>query len=197
MLEPDQGELMVNVMIFLTNNLANGNHTRYSQPSFQPSLSSITINCLLFASLGASLVAALASVVALQWVADYDTAITRGGSSPEDRAKRRQFRYAGVVKWKMGEIIAALPLLLYCSVILFFDGLSLWMWEVYNVVGLVVIIGAALAGLFYSTSTFLAIVFVSAPFRGPLGRWISSSTRLFFPSVYHLAGALRVPLIPA
>jgi hypothetical protein len=33
--------------------------------------------------------------MALQLIADYDTAITRGGSSPEDRAKRRQFRHAG------------------------------------------------------------------------------------------------------
>jgi Family of unknown function (DUF6535) len=82
MLEPDQGEIMADVMIFLTNNLANGNHTPYSRPEFQPSSSSIIINCLFFASLSASLVAAMASVVALQWVADYDAAISRGGSSP-------------------------------------------------------------------------------------------------------------------
>ncbi|KIM29839.1 hypothetical protein M408DRAFT_67347, partial [Serendipita vermifera MAFF 305830] len=131
MLEQDPTGVMVDVMIFYTNSVANGTHSPYSKPEYQVESSAITINCLFFASLSASLVAALASVVALQWVADYDAAITRGGSSPEDRAKRRQFRYAGVVSWKMGEIIAAIPLLLYCSVVLFFGGLILWMWTVH------------------------------------------------------------------
>jgi Family of unknown function (DUF6535) len=46
----------------------------------------------------------------------------------------------------MSEIIAALPLLLYCSVILFFGGLALWMWKVHNIVGLVVVGGGRLSG---------------------------------------------------
>jgi hypothetical protein len=195
MLEPDQGEIMADAMIFLANNLANGSHTPYSRPQFQPSSSSITINCLFFASLSASLVAALASVVALQWVADYDAAISRGGSSPEDRAKRRQFRYAGVVQWRMGDIIAALPLLLYCSFAVFLAGLIIWMWSLHYIVGFVVAGGTGLAVLFYGLSTFLSIVFVSAPFRTPLGRWIYVAVHFWFSVMYLLARALRVPSI--
>jgi hypothetical protein len=197
MLEPDQGEIMVDVMIFLTNNFANGNHTPYSREQFHPSTLSITINCLFFASLSASLVAALASVVALQWVADYDAAITRGGSSPEDRAKRRQFRYAGVVWWRMSEIITALPLLLYCSVVVFLAGLIIWIWSLHYVVGWVVAGGTALAVLFYSVPMFLSIVFVSAPFRTPLGRWIYIISHFWFSTVYVLARALRIPSVAA
>jgi Family of unknown function (DUF6535) len=195
MLEPDQGEIMVNVLIFLTNSLANGSHIPYSRPQFQASSSSITINCLFFASLSASLVAALASVVALQWVADYDAAITRGGSSPEDRAKRRQFRYAGVVWWRMSDIIAALPLLLYCSVIVFLAGLIIWMWSLHYIVGLVVAGGTGLAVLFYGISTFLSIAFVSAPFRTPLGRWIYIAPRFWFSMIHRLAHALHIPSV--
>jgi hypothetical protein len=196
MLELDPTSVIMDVMIFYTNSVANGTHLFYTPSKFQPEPYAIKVNCLFFASLSASLVAALASVIALQWVADYDAAITRGGSSPEDRAKRRQFRHAGVVLWKMSEIIAALPLLLYCSVILFFGGLALWMWEVHNIVGLVVVGGAALATLFYGTSTFLAVMFVSAPFRTPLSRLVYSSTRLFLSPFDHLSRALRIPLIP-
>src|SRR5438132_1306999 len=122
MLEPDQAGLLVNITLWNINNDGNRSNLPYTLPAFEPTSVGISINCLLFASLGASLVAALASVVSLQWVADYDAAITRGGSSPEDRAKRRQFRFAGVMDWKMSEIIAALPLLLYSSVILFWAG---------------------------------------------------------------------------
>ncbi|KIM31690.1 hypothetical protein M408DRAFT_20918 [Serendipita vermifera MAFF 305830] len=149
MLEQDPNAVMMDVMIRFTNNAANGTHIPYIPSDFEAPLHAVTVNCLFFASLSTSLVAALASVVALQWVADYDAAITRGGSSPEDRAKRRQFRYTGVISWKMGEIIAALPLLLYFSVILFFAGLILWMRILHYTVGLVVAGGAGLAGLFY------------------------------------------------
>ena len=122
LLEPDYSEAMYQVMLFQMANSANGTYPPYQQPRFEPNATEISINCLFFGSLSISLVAALASVISLQWVADFDALITRGGSSPQDRAKRRQFRFAGVQNWKMGEIIAALPLLLYSSVVLFFAG---------------------------------------------------------------------------
>ena len=196
MLEQDPTSVMVDVMIFFTNNVANGSHTPYIPTDFQPQRTDIIINCLFYASLSASLVAALASVVALQWVANYDAAITRGGSSPEDRAARRQFRHAGVVSWKMSETIYALPILLYFSVILFFAGLILWMWTLNQIVGAVVAAGAALAVMFYGTSTFLAVVFVSAPFRTPLSGWIYSLSHLPFSLLYRLLQAMNISKIP-
>src|SRR5450432_3859783 len=101
MLEPDQTEILVDITIQYFNSIGNQSRTNLTRPDFAPTFEAISINCLLFASLGASLIAALASVVALQWVADYDAAITRGGSSPPDRAKRRQFRFTGslVGRW--------------------------------------------------------------------------------------------------
>ena len=196
MLEQDPTDVMVDVLIFYTNSMANGSHTPYSRTAFEADSYAVTINCLLYASLSTSLVAALASVISLQWIADYDAAITRGGSSPEDRAKRRQFRFAGVMWWKMGEIIAALPLLLYCSVGLFFVGLILWMWSIHRTVGIVVAGGAGLAVLFYGISTLLSVIFVSAPFRTPLSRWIYSFIRFGFSVIYVLARALHIPSIP-
>jgi hypothetical protein len=197
MLELDPMTTMVDVMIFYTNNVANGTHAPYTQTAFEPDTSAVVVNCLFFASLSASLFAALASVVALQWVADYDAAITRGGSSPEDRAKRRQFRYAGVISWKMSEIIAALPLLLYFSVILFFAGLILWMWVINHAVGAVVAGCTAVAVLFYIMTTMIAVAFVSAPFRTPLSRGIYSLIHLPFSVLHWLMRAMRIPTIPS
>jgi Family of unknown function (DUF6535) len=197
MLELDPMNTIVDVMIFYTNSVANGTHTPYIQTQFEPDTSAVVVNCLFFASLSASLFAALASVVALQWVADYDAAISRGGSSPEDRAKRRQFRYAGIISWKMSEIIAALPLLLHFSVILFFAGLILWMWVTNHAVGAVVAAGTAIAVLFYITSTMIAVAFVSAPFRTPFSWWIYSLFHLPFPVLYWLMTAMHVSTIPS
>ncbi|KIM25637.1 hypothetical protein M408DRAFT_37809, partial [Serendipita vermifera MAFF 305830] len=128
LLEPDQTKLLVEAATLYFNNVGNLSNITFNQSDFVPEDGAIPINCLLFTALGTSLCAALISVMALQWVMDYDAAITRGGSSPEDRAKRRQFRYAGVLRWKIGEIIAALPLLLYSSVALFWAGVIRWMW---------------------------------------------------------------------
>ncbi|KIM29808.1 hypothetical protein M408DRAFT_22679 [Serendipita vermifera MAFF 305830] len=180
LLEPDQTQILVGMVALYFNNLGNLSSTSFAQSDFTPSHEAVVINCLLFASLGASLCAALVSVMALQWVMDYDAAITRGGSSPEDRAKRRQFRYGGVLNWKMGEIIAALPLLLYSSVVLFWVGVILWMRILNSTVGYVVAGGAAMAAFLYVATTLLAAVFVSAPFRTPLSRGIYW---IFYPTL--------------
>ncbi|KIM31588.1 hypothetical protein M408DRAFT_235356, partial [Serendipita vermifera MAFF 305830] len=196
MLEPDYPAMTLGLMIFVANNLANGTRATYTPDPFQPSSSAVSVNCLLFASLGASLVAALASVVALQWVADYDAAITRGGSSPEDRAKRRHFRFAGVEKWKMSGIIAALPLLLYFAVVLFFTGVIQWMFLVNTAVGYVVTVSAVIVGLFYFMSTLVSVVFVSAPFRSPITQWIYLSYSLFCAFIHWVTITLLARNVP-
>jgi hypothetical protein len=172
MLEQNPADVMVDALIFFINNTANGTHTPYPRASFSAPTYAVSINCLFFASLSASIVAALASVVSLQWVAEYDAAVSRSGSSPEDRVKRRQFRYSGMEKWKMREIIAALPILLYFSLVLFFIGLAQWMWSVHATIGGVVLGGMLLGVLFYAVTTILSVVFPSSPYRAPIVRWI-------------------------
>ena len=199
MLEPDQAGLLVNVTLWNINNNGNQSNLPYSPPSFESTSAGILINCLLFASLGASLVAALASVVALQWVANYDASITRGGSSPQDRAKRRQFRFSGVVDWKMSEIIAALPLLLYSSVILFWAGTIQWMWTLHHIVGYVVAGGTLIAVLFYASTTVVGAAFVSAPFRTPLSRgiyWVLHPLMSFLPRFQWFKAPFRIASRP-
>ncbi|KIM26688.1 hypothetical protein M408DRAFT_25168 [Serendipita vermifera MAFF 305830] len=192
LLEPDQTERLVNITMTYFNNRGNLSDAVFSLPEFEPTFTAISINCLLFASLGASLLSALISVVALQWVGDYDAAITRGGSSPEDRAKRRQFRYAGVVNWKMGEFIATLPLLLHASVALFWVGASQWMWSLYPTVGYVVATGIAVSAVVYVLTTFCATIFVSAPFRTPLSRGLYWISKPVFSSAQKLMMVLPV-----
>ncbi|KIM28598.1 hypothetical protein M408DRAFT_38306, partial [Serendipita vermifera MAFF 305830] len=134
LLQEDVPAVMLEVLITLTNNFANGTHQSFTKEPFVAPHDAVVINCLLFASLGVSLAAALTSVIALQWVADYDSAIARGGGSPQDEAKRRQLLFGGILFWRMSEIIAALPLLLYGAVILFFAGSIQWVWVVHPTV---------------------------------------------------------------
>ncbi|KIM29806.1 hypothetical protein M408DRAFT_35864, partial [Serendipita vermifera MAFF 305830] len=71
LLEPDQTQVLVEMATRYFSNIGNLSNTSFDQPDFAPSHEAVVINCLLFASLGASLCAALVSVMALQWVMDY------------------------------------------------------------------------------------------------------------------------------
>lgn len=183
LLERDQTEAMVDILVHYVNSRANGTLRPYEEDDFSPPSSAVLVNCLLFGSLSASLVAALASVVALQWVAEFDAATSRGGSSPWDRANRRQFRFDGVRSWRMGGIIAALPQLMYFSVALFFAGMIAWMLFLHSIVAWFILGGAAIVGVFYFSSTLISVIFVSAPFKTTLTRSIYSGYHLLFKSI--------------
>jgi hypothetical protein len=96
----------------------------------------------------------------------------------------------------MGELIASLPLLLYLSVVLFFAGLIQWTLILNSTVGYIVISGAATALLFYIVSTFLAVVFDSAPFITPLSRWIHSGSHRLFIGIHRIIHSSRTKKPP-
>ncbi|KAG8791318.1 hypothetical protein FRC16_000457 [Serendipita sp. 398] len=171
LLEQDGTDVLADAVIFLMNNLANGTHQPYSPPKFHPSTRSILVNCCFFASLCLSIATALAAVLAMQWVTDYGAVTRRAGSTPEERVKRRHFRYQGRRDWNMDTIIGALPVALHLSVLLFFVGLIVWMWDVHHSVFVVAFMCGGLAALFYVITTTLAVFCSSCPYRTPLAGW--------------------------
>ncbi|KIK59932.1 hypothetical protein GYMLUDRAFT_244704 [Collybiopsis luxurians FD-317 M1] len=84
-----------------------------------PSKNDLWINGLFFASLSLSLATALLSVLVKQWLQAYSS-ISSGNA--KERAVIRQFRFSGLEKWKVPEIIGILPLILHASLALFFVG---------------------------------------------------------------------------
>ncbi|KIK59929.1 hypothetical protein GYMLUDRAFT_1000313, partial [Collybiopsis luxurians FD-317 M1] len=94
-----------------------------------PSKNDLWINGLFFASLSLSLATALLSVLVKQWLQAYSS-ISSGNA--KERAVIRQFRFSGLKKWKVPEIIGILPLILHASLALFFIGLSLYVSELHQ-----------------------------------------------------------------
>ncbi|KAG8780263.1 hypothetical protein FRC16_003186, partial [Serendipita sp. 398] len=172
LLKQDSTDVLVDAVIFLMNDLANGTHRPYTPPKFQPSARSMLVNCFFVASLCLSIATALGAVLAMQWVTDYSAVTGRAGSTPEERVKRRHFRYQGSQDWNMDTIIGALPLALHLSVLLFFVGSTVWMWDVHRSIFGVVVLCGVLAVLFYIATTTLAIFCPSCPYRTPLASWI-------------------------
>ena len=93
----------------------------YQVPDFHPPSSAIRINILWFASLVFSLIAASLSMLVKQWLREY---LAGRHGTDEEYIRIRQYRYEGLLKWRVFDIVALLPLLLHIALILFFIGLG-------------------------------------------------------------------------
>ncbi|KAH8825787.1 hypothetical protein DL96DRAFT_1609881, partial [Flagelloscypha sp. PMI_526] len=122
----------------------------------------IWINGLFFASLSLSLATALLSVLAKQWLQAY-TAVISGPA--KEIALIRHLRFRGLEKWKMHEIIGALPLVLHSSLALFFAGLFVFVRTLYEGIAYVVAIIGGLAFLCYLFSIILPAIDLQCPYR--------------------------------
>lgn len=125
LLQEDPAIVTRDVLLAISNQLANNTIPAFEPTTFVAPAYAIRINYYFFLSISSSLIAALGAVLALQWVGSYDAGLNQ--SSPQDRALQRHFRYLGVDKWKMVQIIAFLPGLIFISLFLFFVGLAEWM----------------------------------------------------------------------
>ena len=129
---------------------------------FEPSNSAIAVNCLWFASLSASLGASFGAMICKEWLTEYN-----GGTSPVAgilRACQRQIRFMAFQRWKVHTLIALLPPLLHSSVLLFFTGAVIYLWQINIRVATVYLVIGGIFGIIYFFSTFLPFV-LNAPFR--------------------------------
>lgn len=168
LLQDDPQSMTTAILLHISTQLANNTTPPFDADVFEVPRYAIIVNALLFSSLCCSLVAALAAVLALQWVNEYDARIDTVDA--KKRALIRHFRFLGVETWKMGEIIAVLPLLLHVSVFLFFAGIIQWLNRLHSVVFYICVGGAAVAMSFYTVTVILATFFGNSPFRSPMAR---------------------------
>ncbi|KAI0075371.1 hypothetical protein K474DRAFT_1407479 [Panus rudis PR-1116 ss-1] len=90
-------------------------------PSFKAAPSDVRINAAWFTSLVCSLVTASLALFVKQCLRNY---LHGHYSSPQERIRVRHFRYQGLIRWRVFELAAALPLLLQLGLLLFLLGMS-------------------------------------------------------------------------
>jgi hypothetical protein len=175
LLEEDPAETTRDILYTISQQLANSSTPPFPKVHHETPLYAVVVNGFFFASLSCSLIAALLAVLALQWVANYDMGLNT--SSAQKRALQRHTRWTGIEKWKMGEIIASLPLLIFISLFLFFIGIADWLWHLNQAISAIAIGCIGVGFLVYSITTIISIVNLEAPFRTPVSKGLAPLIR--------------------
>ncbi|PVF97759.1 hypothetical protein CPB86DRAFT_734365, partial [Serendipita vermifera] len=175
LLEEDPAETTRDILLIVSRQLANSSFPAFEPTAHETPPFAIVVNGLFFTSLSCALIAALLAVLALQWVANYDMGLNT--SSPEKRALQRHIRFRGIEKWKMSELIASLPLLIFTALFLFFIGIADWLWHMNRAISGIVIGGIGIGCLLYTITNLISMVNVDAPFRTPLSKEIPGIIR--------------------
>ncbi|KAG9045647.1 hypothetical protein FS837_005924 [Tulasnella sp. UAMH 9824] len=120
-------------------------------PAFSPNSNSIIVNCLLYASLSCSLLAAVGAMMAKEWLQSFDRT---GQTGPlEEQGQFRQRKFNGVEQWHLEAVIKFLPNLLLLSVVLFFAGIILFLVPINTSVAGIVIAFSGLGGILSGAAT--------------------------------------------
>ncbi|PVF93281.1 hypothetical protein CPB86DRAFT_715783, partial [Serendipita vermifera] len=173
-LEQDDEESIRSILLTMSMQLRNASLPAYEETDYQVPNWAIRVNCFFFGSLGCNIFAALAAVLALQWIRDYNIGLT-GVAVARERALRRHFRFEGANQWFMPEIISLLPTLLHVAMLLFVGGMVDWLVQMNLVVASMMIITLGASALFYVLTISSASLYPSAPFRTPMSRLIESA----------------------
>jgi hypothetical protein len=172
-LEPDPMAIIQDVLIHQTQMMRNSSLGPYVPPDFSPPGHIVVVNALFYASLGVIILAALIAMLIKSWVREFDRGL-RAMSLPEQRAKTREFRYLGLERWKLPEMVGVLPSLIQISLLLFSIGLVLFLFHIstpsFGVTTVILGVGV----LYYATTTSISVFVTSSPFHSPFSRALAA-----------------------
>jgi hypothetical protein len=172
-LEQDPMDIIQDVLIYQTQMMRNSSLGPYVPADFSPPEYIVVVNALFYASLGVMLLTAFIAMLIKSWVHEFDRGL-RGMSIPEQRAKTREFRYLGMERWKLPEMVGILPSLIQISLLLFSIGLLLFLFYIskpsFGVTTAIFGVGV----FYYAITTSISVFATSSPFHSPLSRTLAT-----------------------
>ena len=145
----------------------------FQPQQFEPPEHIVVVNILLFASLALILVAAFVSILVKGWIREFDRGL-KVILDMKQRAIVREYRAQGFERYKLSQIIALLPLLIYSSLLLFSGGLVTFLFFIHRPSAIVMILILGVGVLFYVFTLVTSILDPSAPFPSPISRYFAS-----------------------
>ena len=138
-----------------------------SPPPFSPPTFAVWVNSLWFLSLAISITCALLATLLQQWARKY-LKVTQTRSSLHKRARIRSFFAEGVKKSLLPLAVEALPTLIHVSLVLFFAGLVVFLWNVNLTIFKVVLSWISICTVLYGCITLVPIFRHDSPYYSPL-----------------------------
>ena len=179
-------DIIQDVLIYQTQMMRNSSLGPYVPADFSPPEHIVTVNALFYASLGFMILAAFIAMLIKSWVREFDRGL-RAMSLPEQRAKAREFRYLGMERWKLPEMVGMLPLLIQISLLLFAIGLGLFLFHISKLSFGVTTAIFGVGVLYYAITTSISVFVTSSPFHSPLSRTLGKVYQhvhaYFYPDV--------------
>ena len=154
-----------------------------SPPPFSPPSFAVWVNGLWFMSLVISITCAVLATLLQQWARRY-LKVTQTRYSLDKRARIRSFFAEGVEKSLLPWAVEALPMLLHVSLVLFFAGLAVFLWNVNLTIFKVVMSWISICTALYGCITLVPIFRHDSPYYSPL-------TSLARPVVFVIVFAFR------
>ncbi|KIK34588.1 hypothetical protein CY34DRAFT_97707, partial [Suillus luteus UH-Slu-Lm8-n1] len=165
--ETTQALLTQLVQIGLGNFTAAGSTPAAPASPWSPSTTNIRIQSIAYASLFFSLLAAFSAVLGKQWLGYYKSQ-RYGRGSQEERAKCRQEKFDGIVRWHFEAVLQSFSVLLQISLLLFGIVLSANMWFQQHTIAWVIIATTVFGYTFYSFTVMVALLSPACPFQTPI-----------------------------
>jgi hypothetical protein len=168
-LEQDPLDVIQDVLIYQTQMMRNSSLGPYVPTDFSPPGYIVVVNALFYASLGVIILAASIAMLIKTWIREFDRGL-HAMSIPEQRAKTREFRYLGMERWKLPEMVGILPFLIQLSLLLFSIGLVILLFYISKPSCGVTTTILGIGILYYAMTTSISVVVSSSPFHSPLSR---------------------------
>ncbi|KAG1746107.1 hypothetical protein EDB19DRAFT_1905983 [Suillus lakei] len=152
-------------------------------PGPGPSSLVIWIQSLIYASLCASLLAALGAVLGKQWLSNFKRF---GRGTIDARGRQRQMKLDGLRTWHFDSVLEFLPSLLQISLLLFGIALSANMWTMSSAISIIIITSTTLGFTFYLTIVLASLMAADCPFQTPGSitlRSLGRSVLRYYPSL--------------
>jgi len=150
---------------------------------FKPTRFVVAVNCLWFASLSASVGASVGAMICKEWLAQYNSVDPAVGVLG---ACQRHIRFRAFQRWNAHALVALLFHLLHFSILLFFVGAIVYLWQMDEVVAIFYQVIGAIFCITYTVLTFLPLV-TNIPFR--------PCSTLLFHRLSIVVGRVAIPIV--
>jgi len=141
-------------------------------PAFFPPKYAIWVNSLWFLSLVISLTCAMLATLLQQWARRYVRTTQVLRCSPKKRARMRAYFANGVDKFHVTWAVETLPTLVHLSLLMFFAGLLIYLFNINHTVFSIVVCWVGLTSAAYVCITLMPIFWHDSPFYTPLSSTI-------------------------